>query len=316
MFVTAAFAFGGTELVGLAAAESKNPRKALPKATKQVFWRITLFYVICLTLVGLLVPYNDPRLLSGSSSVDASASPFVIAIKNGGIKGLPSVMNVVIMISVLSVGNSSVYASSRTLAALAAAGQAPKFLNYIDRAGRPIFGIMVQFLWGLLAFVCASGKEGVMFNWLLALSGLSSLFTWGSINLCHIRFRHALKVKGRDTSELSFSAQTGVYGSYYAVFIVSLVLIAQFWIALFPLGASPDAETFFMSYLGFPVIIAFYIAHKIFTRNWKLYIKADDIDIDTGRRELDLDVLKQEIEEERKDIASKPLPYRLWAFWC
>ena len=119
VFVNAAFAFAGTELCGLAAAETENPRKSLPKACKQVFWRITLFYVICLTLVGLLVPWNDERLL-GSSSADASASPFVISIRNAGIKGLPSVMNVVIMIAVLSVGNSSVYGSSRTLAALAA----------------------------------------------------------------------------------------------------------------------------------------------------------------------------------------------------
>merc|ERR1711868_279317 len=113
VFVTAAFAFAGTELVGLAAAETSNPRKSLPKATKQVFWRITLFYVVSLVLVGCLVPYTDPRLGLGSSSVDARASPFVIAIKNQGVSGLPSVMNVVIMIAVLSVGNSSVFASSR-----------------------------------------------------------------------------------------------------------------------------------------------------------------------------------------------------------
>lgn len=71
-FITAAFAFGGTELVGLAAAETENPRKALPTAIKQVFWRITLFYVVSLTLVGTLVGYDDPRLLNGSSSADAT----------------------------------------------------------------------------------------------------------------------------------------------------------------------------------------------------------------------------------------------------
>jgi amino acid transporter len=70
-FVTAAFAFGGTELVGLAAAETENPRKALPTAIKQVFWRITLFYVVGLFLVGTLVAYDDPRLLNGRSGADA-----------------------------------------------------------------------------------------------------------------------------------------------------------------------------------------------------------------------------------------------------
>lgn len=113
VFITAAFSFSGTELVGLAAAETRNPRIELPKAIKQVFWRILLFYMVSLTIAGLLVPYDDPRLL-GSSSTDANASPFVIAIRDASISGLPSVMNAVILIAVLSVGNSSIYASSRT----------------------------------------------------------------------------------------------------------------------------------------------------------------------------------------------------------
>ena len=103
VFVTAAFAFAGTELVGLAAAETANPRKSLPTAIKQVFWRITLFYIVSLTLVGLLVPYTNNRLLNGTSGSDARASPFVIAIQSAGLTGLPSVFNVVIMITVLSV---------------------------------------------------------------------------------------------------------------------------------------------------------------------------------------------------------------------
>ena len=75
VFVTAAFAFTGTELIGLAAAETANPRKSLPTAIKQVFWRITLFYVVALTLVGLLVASDNPNLFGGSG-VAASAPPY------------------------------------------------------------------------------------------------------------------------------------------------------------------------------------------------------------------------------------------------
>jgi len=163
VFVTAAFAFAGTELVGLAAAETANPRKSLPTAVKQVFWRITLFYVVSLTLVGLLVPYNDPRLLSGGSA-NAAASPFVISIQNAGIEVLPSVMNVVILISVLSVGNSAVFGSSRTLAALADQGQAPKVLGYIDRKGRPLVAIGVAAVIGLIAFSADAGAQGMPYS--------------------------------------------------------------------------------------------------------------------------------------------------------
>ena len=180
-FVNAAFAFAGTELVGLAAAETENPRKALPTAIKQVFWRITLFYIVSLLLVGTLVPYNDPRLLNGKSSADAKASPFVISIQNAGIQVLPSVMNCVIMISVLSVGNSAIYGSSRTLAALAEQRQAPGFLAYIDRKGRPLCAIITASLLGFLAYLGATHKQQDAFNWMLALSGLSSILTWASI---------------------------------------------------------------------------------------------------------------------------------------
>ena len=75
VFVTAAFTFAGTELVGLASAETANPRKSLPSAIKQVFWRITVFYIVSLAIVGLLVPYTEPRLLGATSIADAAASP-------------------------------------------------------------------------------------------------------------------------------------------------------------------------------------------------------------------------------------------------
>ncbi|RCK65541.1 General amino-acid permease GAP1 [Candida viswanathii] len=315
VFVNAAFAFAGTELCGLAAAETANPRKALPKACKQVFWRITLFYIICLTLIGLLVPYNDERLLS-ASSVDAAASPFVIAIQNAGISGLPSVMNAVIMIAVLSVGNSSVFGSSRTLAALSASNQAPKIFGYIDKQGRPLVGIVVQLILGLLCFLVASPKEGEVFDWLLALSGLSSIFTWGSINLCLLKFRRALYVQGRDTSELAFTSVVGVWGAAWGLLLNAVVLCLQFWTAVWPLGESPNAEAFFGSYLSVPVVLLFYIGHKLWTKNWKFYIRSKDIDLDTGRRELDLDLVKQEVVEEKAYYASLPIYRRIWHMWC
>lgn len=301
MFVTAAFAFAGTELVGLAAAETANPRKSLPTAVKQVFWRITLFYIVSLTLVGLLVPYNEPRLLSGSSGADASASPFVIAIDNAKIAALPSIMNVVIMIAVLSVGNSSVYGSSRTLAALAEQGQAPRIFAYIDRRGRPMVGIAVSAALGLLGYLAASPKQGEAFTWMLAISGLSSIITWGSICLAHIRFRDGWKAQGHSIDELAYQSQPGVFGSWFGLLLNCLVLIAQFWVAVWPIGQDPDAETFFSIYLTVPVVLAFYIPYKIIYRT--PFVRAATMDLVTGRREMDLDTL---LAEERAEKAAWP----------
>ena len=317
VFVTAAFSFAGTELVGLAAAEAANPRKTLPTAIKQVFWRIALFYVVALTIVSLLVPYGDARLL-GTTSEDAKASPFVIAINNAGISGLPSVMNVVILIAVLSVGNSSIYGSSRTLAALAEQGQAPRILAYIDRQGRPLVAIIVASVLGLLCFVVAGGAStaGTALNWLYSLSGLSSIFTWGSICLAHIRFRSAWKKQGHTLDELAFRSQVGVYGSWVGFILNVLVLIAQFWTAVWPIGygsKTPDAiaQNFFLAYLAAPIVIAFYIPYKIWYKT--PFMRSKNMDLQTGRREIDTPAL---IEAERQERAALPRWKRIYKIFC
>lgn len=223
-FVTAAFSFSGTELVGLAAAESTNPGKQLPGAIKQVFWRITLFFILALLFVGLLVPYDEPRLIGGGG---ASASPFVIAADLAQLAGFDHFLNVVILISVMSIGNAGIYGGSRTLTALAEQGYAPKMFTYIDRAGRPLYSTIAILAFGCLGYMnlAATGEE--IFNWLLALSGLAALFTWGSICLAHIRFRAAWKHHGHTMDEIPFKAVGGVFGSWLGLVLIFLVLVAQ-----------------------------------------------------------------------------------------
>lgn len=221
VFVTAAFSFSGTELVGLAAAETKNPLKSLPGAIRQVFWRITLFYILGLTFVGLLVEHTDDRLI-GNSSGDANASPFVIAGKNAGLVGFDSFMNVVIMVSVVSIGVSGVYGGSRTLTALADQGYAPKLFTYVDRAGRPLWSVAFILMWGPLAYMNLASTGEVIFNWFVSLSGLAALFTWGSICLAHIRFRKAWAYHGHTLDEIPFKAAGGVIGSWIGIFISTL----------------------------------------------------------------------------------------------
>lgn len=253
------------------------------------------------------MPYGDGRLLSGASSSDARASPFVIAIHNAGIKVLPSIMNVVILISVLSVGNSSVYGSSRTLAALAEQGQAPRLFAYIDRKGRPLIAIITASIAGLLCYVVAGGPEtsGIALAWLLALSGLSSLFTWGSICLAHIRFRAGWKAQGHTLDELAFKSQVGVIGSWIGFSIIVLVLIAQFWIAIWPIGyatmsATTIASGFFEVYLAAPVVVVLYVVYKLYYKT--PFMKVGDMDLQTGRREIDTAELIEEELEERKSL--------------
>lgn len=302
VFVTAAFSFSGTELVGLAAAEAKNPLKSLPGAIKQVFWRITLFYVLGLFFIGLLIPYDDDNLLGGDNPyVNVNASPFVLVGKYGNLHGYDSFMNVVILVSVLSIGVSAVYGGSRTLTALAQQGYAPKIFSYIDRSGRPLWSVIFICAFGPLAYVNLAAAGPVVFDWLLALSGLAALFTWGSICLAHIRFRKAWLRQGHTLDEIPFKAVGGVYGSYLGLGLNILCLIAQLYVAICPVGGGfNDVEGFFKSYLALPVVIVFWIGGFIWKRTGRL--RTDDIDVDTGRRELDWD----EINAYRATLAAMP----------
>ncbi|OAA59069.1 amino acid permease [Niveomyces insectorum RCEF 264] len=342
VLVTAAFAFTGTELVGLAAAETQNPRKSLPTAVKQVFWRITLFYVVALTLVGLLVPYNNPRLPGPTTNIaDATASPFVIAIESAGIQVLPSVMNSVILVAVVSVGNSSVFGSSRTLAALADQGQAPRILSYVDRRGRPLVAILVASSLGFLAYLADVEQESSVLGWLLAISALSSVFTWGSICLAHIRFRHAWVRRGRSLTELAFRAQSGTVGSWVGFTLNALVIVAQFWVGLWPVdgavdtgthaedkaaggrlapresvskpkpGSGANVENFFLQYLAVPIVLVMWLAHKLYFRT--SYVRLADMDIDTGRRGFNLPLLVAQEQEEKRYW---PRWKKLYKYFC
>lgn len=232
VFVVAAFAYGGTELVGLAAAESANPRKAIPMATKQVFWRIAFFYVVNLLIVGLIVPSDNPNLL-GASDSNTKFSPFVIAIEAAGINVLPSIFNAVITIAVISVANSCTFGSTRTMQALAERGMGPKWLAYVDKKGRPLWCVVLQIAFGLLAFINEADQGSTVFSWLLALSGLGYFFVWGSICLAHIRFRYAWKAQGYSLDQIPYRPSLGVIGSWIGFILNVLCLIATFYSALY-----------------------------------------------------------------------------------
>ncbi|RCI09367.1 hypothetical protein L249_3760 [Ophiocordyceps polyrhachis-furcata BCC 54312] len=292
VFVTAAFSLTGTELVGLAAAETRNPVKSLPGAVKRVFWRIIVFYILGLFFVGLLIPADDPRLLANKAITDVKASPWVLIGLYAKLKGLDHFMNAIILISVLSIGVSSVYGGSRTLTALAQQGYAPKLFTYIDRSGRPLPAVIVIILTGPLAYVNLSASGPTVFEWLQALSGLAVMFSWAAICLAHIRFRKAWAHNGHSVDEIPFQALLGVWGSWISLIMCFFVLAAQFYTAIAPVGKPGfnTVEGFFKDWLAFPVVMAFWLLGFLWKRSG--WLRIDQIDVDTGRRELDWDEVR------------------------
>jgi amino acid transporter len=123
-----------------------------------------LVFITSLLMIGLLIPYDEPDLLNGTGN---AASPFVLVFKRANVSGLDSLINVVICISVISVGMSSVYGGSRTLTALAEDGYAPRFFTYVDKSGRPLWSVLSVILFGPIAYASIDDNAGPqVFNWL------------------------------------------------------------------------------------------------------------------------------------------------------
>ena len=154
VFVVAGFSFQGTELIGITAGETKDPEKSLPKAIKQVFWRILLFYILSIFVIACIIPYTSPNLL-GSEASDIAISPFTLVFKRAGLASAASVMNAVILTSVLSAANSGMYASTRMLYALGIDGDAPKMFARVNSRGIPIFALIGTTIIGLLTFLAS-----------------------------------------------------------------------------------------------------------------------------------------------------------------
>ncbi|KAI8298048.1 putative amino-acid permease [Colletotrichum sp. SAR11_240] len=301
VFVTAAFSFGGTEMVGLAAAEAANPRKTLPKASRQVFWRITLFYILNIFIMGLIVP-SDSDVLLGASGANTKASPFVLAVQLARIEVLPHIINGVITLAVISVANSCTYGSTRVLQALAQSGRAPAIFARVDKDGRPIYCVALQVAFGFISFITIAADGKTVFSWLLAVTGLSGQFAYASIMLAHIRFRKAWRLQGRSVDEIPWRSALGVAGSYVGVFLVVCSLSATFYSALYPVGGSPNAESFFQSYMAAPITLALFLFWKVYTRDWGFGVDLRSVDLDKGRRR------EEELEVYEVDEVEKKTP--------
>lgn len=172
-FNNAVYSYSGIQNISIAASETQNPRRNIPKAAKRIFWRVLIFYVLTIFMVGLVVPSNNPHLLKSTGT--ASQSPFVIAATSAGIKVVPSIINAVILTSAWSSGNSSLLAGSRILYSLARGGRAPKIFLKTNRWGVPWVSVTLFSLFICLAFMSLSDGANVAFGWLQDLVSAVSL---------------------------------------------------------------------------------------------------------------------------------------------
>ncbi|KXT16983.1 hypothetical protein AC579_7418 [Pseudocercospora musae] len=225
VFVQATFAYGGSEMCVIAAGETQDPRRNIPKAVRRVFWRILIFYVLAIFLVGMCVSSEDSRLLNAidAGAPGAAASPFVIAIVNGGIPVLPHIINAVILSSAWSAGNAFFYSSTRVLYASALDGKAPKSLTF-ERFGVPYACVGATTLLSLLAYLNVSNGSAQVFFWFSNISAVSTLIVWCSINITYLRFYYGLRQNSISRTSLPWKAPFQPFLAYFGVCFCSLFL--------------------------------------------------------------------------------------------
>lgn len=254
--MVAGFSFQGTELIGIAAGECKDPGENIPKAIKQVFWRILLFFILSIFIISLLLPYTSPELASS----DVEMSPFTLVFKKMGIPFAASVMNAVILTAILSAGNSGMYAATRMLWYLAKKKHVPEVFARVTKRGIPLYALGATTVVCLLAFLSSLFGNGKVYFWLLNASSLSGFIAWLGIAISHYRFRKAYIAQGRDLKKLPYVAKGYPYAPLFAFLLCLLIIAGQNYQAF--LGKQIDWHGIVISYIGLPLFIALWLTYK------------------------------------------------------
>ncbi|WP_420813532.1 amino acid permease [Kocuria rosea] len=277
IFMVAGFSFQGTELVGVAAGEAENPEKNVPRAIRTVFVRILLFYVGAITVIGFLIPYTSPNLLT-SGVEDISISPFTLVFQNAGVLAAASVMNAVILTAILSAGNSGLYASTRMLWALADSGKAPRFLAKVNRRGVPMNALIATTLVGGASFLTTFIGDGDAYVWLVSASGLAGFIVWMGIAWSHYRFRKAYTAQGHDLADLPYRARFFPLGPLVALVLCAVVILGQNYQAFI---GGMDLMAALTAYIGLPLFLALWFGHKLVTGS--TMVRYEDADLTRPR---------------------------------
>ena len=254
----AGFSFQGTEMVGVAAGESKDPKKTIPVAIKQIFWRILLFYIVCIFIIGTLIAYNDPRLLQAAATDNIALSPFTLLYEKAGFAFAASIMNAVILTAILSAGNSGMYSSTRMLFDMARKGSAPKMFARLDPRGVPMNALYATTAIAALCFLTTFFGEQEVFNWLLNMSGMCGFIVWLGIAISHYRFRKGYLAQGYKLEDLAYRAKFFPFAPWFAFILCAIVALGQNYQDVL----SGQWMGVLSTYISIPLFLAIWFGYK------------------------------------------------------
>lgn len=270
VLMVAGFSFQGTEIFGLTAGETKDPNISIPRAVRTVFWRILLFYILSLVVISFLIPYNNPLLITASTT-NVGASPFTMVMQMAGLHFAEVTMSIVILLAILSAANASMYTATRTLWHIAQTKDAPHFLAHTTKHGVPITALGFSALISAAVFLSSVVGAGKLFVWLLNISSLTGFIAWFGIALCHYRFRRAYLAQGHSLKDLPYCAKGFPFGPIFALILSVLVIAGQQFDAL--LGHKINFDNLIGAYIGLPAFFLFYFGYKFIKRTKLIPLK-------------------------------------------
>ncbi|KAF9958278.1 hypothetical protein BGZ65_001548 [Modicella reniformis] len=311
VLVAVGFAYGGTELSGVTAAESRNPHKHVPKAVNTVLVRIAVFYILSVFFLASIVPNNDPKLLNPDGSV--VNAPFTIVFLKAGMSGGASYMNAVIFTSVVSAANSDFYVATRMLMSLSQNGWAPQFVGRVNSRGVPVIAVLITTAFSCIALVMIYTGASTVFDWLVSIIGSMIFLTWCSILFLHFRFRVCWKAQGNSPNDLPYQSWGYPYGHYLAMLIAICCVLANLYLSIDskpqptgPLGLDDPAyqhakdkwaQGILGAWFAWGLAIVLYFGYKL-VRGTKI-VNPAEADLDTGRWVPPPQILEEE---------NKPIP--------
>ncbi|ODH13003.1 hypothetical protein ACO22_07697 [Paracoccidioides brasiliensis] len=283
--IQASFTIAGPDYVSMAAGETENPRHVLPRAFNAVFYRLTAFFVLGSLAVGIVVPFNDPKMKAAFQQglPGAAASPYVVAMDRLQIKVLPHIVNAMVLGAAFSAGNSYVYCASRSLFGLALEGKAPRIFTKCNKHGVPIYCVGLVLLISLLSFLQVSNNAAIVLSWFVSLVTASQLLNFFSIAFTYTRFMKALHAQGVSRDSLPYKGYWQPYLAYYACAGTLIMAFVGGYTVFLP--GNWSVPTFLFSYTMIGVCPLLFLGWKLIKKT--KWLKPHEVDLFTDVAEID-----------------------------
>ncbi|OJJ48423.1 hypothetical protein ASPZODRAFT_1594108 [Penicilliopsis zonata CBS 506.65] len=254
---SATFSYMGTEVIGLTVSQGPN---TLPRAIRLIFCRIMVFYILTITLLGMVIPYDSQEIAFASrASQTSAASAFVVAIRIAGIQVLPDFLNACILCFVFSSADYDLYMATKLLYGLSKEKKAPLFFMALDRREVPINALGVCSLIAATAFANVSSDTKLVYTYFVNVVTILGLLTWMSILMTHISFVRARTVQKVPDEALAYKAPFGSAGSHIALALCGFLSLTK---GLDSFKGGFNWVAFTTSYIGIPLFSTLFLLHK------------------------------------------------------